>query len=393
MSIHIRAQGITLDVPLYQQPMRQAGGWGALLLGAAFDPPRRRLVRLLEDVAFELGEGDRLAILGRNGAGKSTLLRVLNRVYQPTRGTLRVKGTCQALLNMGLGFNGEATVMENIYLRGVAMGLKAPFLRTQVDSILDFSGLTDKSGHRLRTLSSGQRMRLGFAISTSVQHDIILMDEWVGAGDAEFMAKAKERMQRRVGGSKIVVLASHSTGLLRDICNKGIVLEKGRCLHFGDIGSSLKCYHDLLARLREEEEATIAAGKQTQAEAASRALVYGCIEDLSVNEPGLVVLKGWFVDTEGVVPGGLALQMGGLRYAAEHLQLHARPDVKRHLGLSTDECGFKAIVRVDGVNSAADLGRDLQVFGGRTTDVAGAPLRLASKVLEQVAPDRSGDDR
>src|SRR3546814_2228520 len=100
------------------------------------------------------------------------------------------------------------------------MGLTARFLGDQIDGTLEFSGLREKVDHRLRTLSTGQKMRLGFAISTSVQHDIIMMDEWVGAGDADFMRKAKERMQSRLGGSKIVVLASHSTGLLRDICNR-----------------------------------------------------------------------------------------------------------------------------------------------------------------------------
>jgi ABC-type polysaccharide/polyol phosphate transport system ATPase subunit len=97
---------------------------------AGFDPPKRRLLRLLDDLNFEVGEGDRLAILGRNGAGKSTLLRVLNRVYQPSRGNVTINGSCQALLNMSLGFNGEATVRENIYLRGIAMGLKAAFSTT-----------------------------------------------------------------------------------------------------------------------------------------------------------------------------------------------------------------------------------------------------------------------
>src|SRR5690606_13760620 len=210
----------------------------------------------------EVREGERLAILGRNGAGKSTLLRVLNRVYQPSAGSVVVNGSCQALLNMSLGFNGEATVRENIFLRGIAMGLKASFLRGQVEQILDFSGLHEKVNHRLRTLSSGQKMRLGFAISTSVQHDIMLMDEWVGAGDADFMRRARDRMRSRVGGSKIVVLASHSTGLLRDICNRGIVLERGRLVHAGDITSALKYYHDLLARLRagKEIEVDVPAG-------------------------------------------------------------------------------------------------------------------------------------
>src|SRR5690606_1265650 len=190
MGARVRVEHLTLDVPAFLQRERAAGGWAGLFLGAAFDPPKRRLLRLLDDISFELREGDRLAILGRNGAGKSTLLRVLNRVYQPSSGSISIEGSCQALLNISLGFNGEATVRENIYLRGIAMGLDAAFLRGQIPQILEFSGLREKVNHRLRTLSTGQKMRLGFAISTSVQHDIIMMDEWVGAGDAEFMRKA-----------------------------------------------------------------------------------------------------------------------------------------------------------------------------------------------------------
>src|SRR5690606_19712161 len=247
MNARIRVERLSLDVPAFlQQEQASSVGWAGLFFGAAFHPPRRRLLRLLDGISFELNEGDRLAILGRNGAGKSTLLRVLNRVYQPSEGSVSIDGSCQALLNMSLGFNGAATVRQHIFLRGIAMGLRAQFLRPQVEPILEFSGLREKSGHRVGTLSSGQKLRLGCAISTSVQHDIILMDEWIGAGDADFMGKARERMKSRVGGSKIVVLASHSTGLLRDICNRGIVLERGKLAYAGDITSSLKHYHDLL---------------------------------------------------------------------------------------------------------------------------------------------------
>lgn len=380
MAARIHADRLTLDVPIYQQREREGAGWLDIFMGAAFDPPRRRMVRLLEDLSFDVAEGDRLAILGRNGAGKSTLLRVLNRVYQPTHGHLEVSGTCQALLNMGLGFNGEATVRENIYLRGVAMGLKSAFLGTQVESILDFSGLADKAGHRLRTLSSGQRMRLGFAISTSVQHDIILMDEWVGAGDAEFMAKAKERMQSRVGGSKIVVLASHSTGLLRDICNKGIVLEKGRCLHFGDITSALECYHEHLAAWRQQAVDTTGEARSTAP------LVYGCVEELTIAGPGRVMLKGWFIDTEGRVPGALALEAAGTRHHAERVELHRRSDVKRHFGLSTDECGFRAWFTVPGAVDADTFGRAFEVYGGTSAEHATAPIRMAAQLKVRQGP-------
>ena len=190
MTVSIKLDGISLSVPLYVQPERRARSWAGMLTGAAFDPPRRVHARILDDISFEAKEGDRVAILGRNGAGKSTLLRVLNGVYPMSSGRMEVQGSCQALLNMSLGFNGEATVRENIFLRGTAMRLKASDMRDKIEPILEFAGLQEKSSHRLRTLSSGQKMRLGFAISTSVQHEIMLMDELVGAGDADFLAKA-----------------------------------------------------------------------------------------------------------------------------------------------------------------------------------------------------------
>src|SRR5690606_35710143 len=124
---------------------------------------------------------------------------------------------------------------------------------------------------------------------------IILMDEWFGAGDADFMAKAKERMRSRVGGSKIVVLASHSVGLLRDICNKAIVLEQGRLVYAGDITSGLKHYHELLAQLRSGGEASLVMLNSSRG-----AQVFGAFEAISI-ENGACVVRGWFVDTEGVV--------------------------------------------------------------------------------------------
>src|SRR3546814_17643251 len=128
-------------------------------------------------------------------------------------------------------------------------------------------------------------MRLGFAISTSVQHDIIMMDEWVGAGDADFMRKAKERMQSRLGGSKIVVLASHSTGLLRDICNRAIVLDRGRLMPAGAITASLQYYHQLSAQLR--------AGKAPEVETITlgTAQISGAVASLEMTE-GLCVVRG-----------------------------------------------------------------------------------------------------
>lgn len=381
MGARILVDRLSLDVPAYLQRERESSGWGGLFFGAAFDPPKRHLLRLLDNISFELREGDRLAILGRNGAGKSTLLRVLNRVYQPSEGRLVIDGSCQALLNMSLGFSGEATVRENIYLRGIAMGLTASFLRSQIDEILEFSGLREKVNHRLRTLSTGQKMRLGFAISTSVQHDIILMDEWVGAGDADFMRKATERMQSRVGGSKIVVLASHSTGLLREICNRAIVIERGRLVYSGDITSSLKYYHDLLARLRSGGEASL------EALASRGAQIFGAVESITIDGSDCMV-RGWFIDTEGAVPSGLSLQLDGQRHAMTSLERTRRPDVMRHFGLSTDECGFVATISLPpGFTTLAALGAaEALVLAGETPDYTHVPLRIAAIVASQLSP-------
>lgn len=372
----IKVDRLTLSVPIYLQRERQVSSWGGMFLGAALDPPQRELVRLLDSISFEAHEGDRVAILGRNGAGKSTLLRALNGVYAPTMGSVLVAGSRQALLNMSLGFNGEATVRENIFLRGTAMGMKTAMLREQIDPILEFSGLQEKANHRLRTLSAGQKMRLGFAISTSFQHDVILMDEWVGAGDSEFMAKATERMQSRVNGSKIVMLASHSVGLLRDICNKGIVLEKGRLKFAGEIVAALHCYHELLARPQAEQTA-IDAGPIEAVGAAGAA--YGAVESITI-ESGVVYVTGWCVSAEGVPQEGLVLEVNGARYPVVGVERYRRPDVVRHLGLNNDECGFRAQFALPLIEKMSQIGPDLRMLAGESISRAHAPLRIAPVV-------------
>lgn len=206
---------------------------------------------ILDDISFNLGEGDRLAIVGRNGSGKSTLLKVLVGAYQPTRGEVVSSGSRQALLNLSLGFNQEGTVVENILLRGIAMGLSPRQATSTIDEVLEFSELGEKAGHRLRTLSSGQRMRLGFAMATAAQHQILIMDEWIGAGDASFVEKAKSRLHSRVDSAQIVVLASHNFQLLRRICNLGMVIEEGRVVHFGPIREAIDEYKKIYQAMPE----------------------------------------------------------------------------------------------------------------------------------------------
>ena len=242
MTTSITVKGLSLSVPNFVQQTHGNSGLLREVLAEAFVRTRREYRTILNQLNFRFDEGDRVALLGRNGAGKTTLLRVLSGAFLPTTGVLEVNGSRQALLNLGLGFNNNATVRENIYLRAAAMGLKLSTMRDMVDPILDFAGLKEVAQHRLMTLSSGQRMRLGFAISTSVQHDIMLMDEWFGAGDAAFVAKAQARLTDRVEGCKIMVLASHNLQMIRKICSLGLVLDEGGQVFMGPIEDAIKAY-------------------------------------------------------------------------------------------------------------------------------------------------------
>lgn len=245
MTIHLHANGIGLRVPHYIQRSRVHKSWLGTLLGASTARPKRVFRTILQNVSFNAADGDRVALIGRNGAGKSSLLRVLTGAYPPTTGWLDIQGERQALLNISLGFNGEATVEENILLRGTAMGMEASHIRELSREILDFSGLGDAAQHRLRTLSAGQRMRLGFAVSTAAERDIMLLDEWLGAGDMQFIRKARARMNDRVKGSRIVILATHNLEIARRVCNKGVVLEQGRVVFAGGVIDSIIEYRKL----------------------------------------------------------------------------------------------------------------------------------------------------
>lgn len=241
-------ENVGLDVPMYLHAERRVGSWLGTLGGAAFSAPKREFVTLIDSVSFEIADGDRLAVIGRNGAGKSTLLQLLTGAYQPTRGRIVVDGSRHALMNLSLGFNPDATVVENILLRASAMGSSLSEARSIVPSVLDFAELESKSRHRLKTLSTGQKMRLGFAISTATQNDIMILDEWIGTGDAAFVERAKERMMSRVGGSKIVVLATHSLSLIRQVCNRAILVDNGRIKSVGSVSKVVGVYKELLRR-------------------------------------------------------------------------------------------------------------------------------------------------
>jgi ABC-2 type transport system ATP-binding protein/lipopolysaccharide transport system ATP-binding protein len=200
------------------------------------------VVKALSDISVRLAHGDRVGLVGHNGAGKTTLMRVLAGVYEPTTGSITRSGRVGALFDLMLGMDAEATGDENITIRAMLMGLSQQEIDARRSEIADFTELGNYLDVPIRTYSSGMLLRLAFAISTSIDPDILLMDEWMAAGDASFLRKAEARLQKLIGETGILVLASHSTELLQKICNKGILMKQGKILEFGPIDQVIATY-------------------------------------------------------------------------------------------------------------------------------------------------------
>ncbi|MEL6826346.1 MAG: ABC transporter ATP-binding protein [Pseudomonadota bacterium] len=196
---------------------------------------RRKYIQALRDVSFSVSKGQKVGLVGRNGSGKSTLLRVLGGIYSPTSGRVLTQGKISSLYGMNLGIQPDATGRENIVLRGIIKGWSRRELEARVPEIIDFSELGEFIDLPLRTYSDGMRMRLLFAAATAFSPEILLLDEWIGAGDARFQRKAAERMNSLVDQAGITVIASHNRQLLRNVCELGIWLDRGVMRAFGPI--------------------------------------------------------------------------------------------------------------------------------------------------------------
>jgi len=208
----------------------------------ARDARDRITVQALTGVSLDIEHGDRLAIIGANGAGKSTLLKVLAGIYDPTHGRVHASGRISALLTASVGLNPDATGRENIINRAMYMDVHPRDMRDRIDDIAEFSELGYYLDMPVRTYSSGMMIRLCFAVATSMQPEILLMDEWLGAGDAGFLAKARRRMEAFVTSSSIMVLASHSMPLLKEWCNRAILLDQGRIICAGNVSEVAGVY-------------------------------------------------------------------------------------------------------------------------------------------------------
>lgn len=198
----------------------------------------------LKDVSFEVNQGDRLGILGLNGAGKSTLLKVVAGVLKPTEGSVTTKGKIVPLLELGAGFDKQYTGAENIYLYGAVLGYSKEFIKEKYDEIVAFSELEDFIDVPIKNYSSGMKARLGFSIATVVKPEILILDEVLSVGDAKFRKKSEKKIKSMFDGGVTVLFVSHSLEQVKRLCNKAILLEKGRIIAQGTIDEVSVIYEE-----------------------------------------------------------------------------------------------------------------------------------------------------
>ncbi|SEF80890.1 ABC-2 type transport system ATP-binding protein [Eubacterium ruminantium] len=202
----------------------------------------------LKDVSFTLEPGDRLGILGLNGAGKSTLLKVVAGVFKPTEGTVSRNGVLAPLIELGAGFDMQYTGRENIYLYGAVLGYRRKFIDEKLQEIIDFSELKDFIDVPLKNYSSGMKARLGFSIATIVEPDILLLDEILSVGDAKFKKKSEAKLMKLIEKGVTVLFVSHNTAQVRKLCNKAIILEKGKMIALGDVNTVADKYDTMTSK-------------------------------------------------------------------------------------------------------------------------------------------------
>lgn len=234
----VRVSGLSIRFPVYAVDHRSlkkhviGAAVGGKVMAASSGPP---IVSALRNVSLSLQPGDRLGLIGHNGSGKTTLLRALAGAYAPDEGQLEVRGRIASLLDLSLGVDPSATGLENIRLRAMIAGLTSRQIDERMDEIAEFSGLGPYLAMPLKTYSSGMQARLAFSVVTSVEADVVLMDEWISVGDAAFRDASHKRLTSMVDAASILVIASHDVNTIRSYCTKVMRLDAGRASSVVDI--------------------------------------------------------------------------------------------------------------------------------------------------------------
>ena len=198
----------------------------------------------LKDVSFTVNKGEVFGVIGLNGAGKSTLLKIIAGVFKPTIGSVTVNGDISPLLELGAGFDPEFSAKNNVYMNGAMFGYSPKYMETKYKEIIDFAELSEFEDVAVKNFSSGMRARLGFAVATSVQPDILIVDEILGVGDFKFKMKCEQRISNMIAGGTTVLLVSHEMKTIQKMCSRAILLRKGEVVCVGDVEDVCRAYGD-----------------------------------------------------------------------------------------------------------------------------------------------------
>jgi ABC-type polysaccharide/polyol phosphate transport system ATPase subunit len=238
-------ENVTLDIPVFdanrsfRKSLKQFCTGGNVQQDAS---QKSVCVRALDNISFQLNKGDRVGLIGHNGAGKTTLLRVLAGIYKPLCGKIQCNGRVTSLLNSMIGIDYNETGLENIRTFGMYLGMSKQELQQKEQEIIDFSELGDFIKLPVRIYSTGMQLRLTFSVITALEPQILLMDEAMGVGDANFADKAKKRLEQFYQKLDVLVIATHSNALIKQLCNKAMLLEHGKVLAFGEVNEVLDFY-------------------------------------------------------------------------------------------------------------------------------------------------------
>jgi ABC-type polysaccharide/polyol phosphate transport system ATPase subunit len=245
MTVGLHLENVCASYPIIDRQTKEHRSVPRFAL--AYDLRRKESrTQSLKNIWVSLKEGDCLAVIGTNGSGKSTLLRVMSGILPYDSGRIHRTGTAHALLSPAAGFVHQATGYENIYLLGMLLGLTRKEIDSKLDQVIDFADIGDWMFQPVANYSSGMALRLAFAVCTALPAEMLLIDEWIGAGDTRFMVRARQRIQDIVKQTRVLVLASHSESVLRQFCNKAIVMHEGAAVFQGSLQDGLAFYRDLV---------------------------------------------------------------------------------------------------------------------------------------------------
>ena len=236
----VKLQGVSLHFP---RSKGLIGGFLSLLKGK--DQAGKGKFTALKSLNLDVKEGEVLGVIGRNGSGKSTMLRVMAGIYRPDDGCVKVRGRTSLLAGVSVGLNPNLTGYQNVHLYGSILGHDKVTMEGMMDDILDFSELGEFMDQPLRTYSSGMKARLGLAIASAVEPEILLIDEVLGVGDPQFREKSKQRILKLVESTATVVLVSHSFGLMKEICDRLVFVDRGEIVAVGEPDQIIDTYYQI----------------------------------------------------------------------------------------------------------------------------------------------------